>query len=99
MIYQKDKSTGQKLSEYMTLDQAKNLLVLDYIDLEVTEDATDEEKAFVKSYRIRQDITIDEIAEIVAGNKDNTDLKQKINAASISGKAEGKSLLKSKKSK
>ena len=78
MIYQKDKSTGLILSGPMTLEQAKNLPVLDYIDLEVTEDATAEEKAFVTKYRLKNEIDIEELLDVVAGNKNNSDLKDKI---------------------
>lgn len=79
MIFQVDKHTGQRLSGDMTLDQAKRLPVLDYIDLGVTEDADDGERGFVAKYRMKNEIDIEELAEIAAGNRDNTDLKQKIN--------------------
>ena len=55
MIFQVDKTTGQRLSADMTLEQAKNLPVLNYIDLDVAEDATKEEKEFVARYRLQND--------------------------------------------
>ena len=51
MIFQKDKSTGLRLSEDMILEVARDLPVLSYIDLETTKDASDAEKDFVKKYR------------------------------------------------
>jgi len=78
MIFQIDRKTGQRLSENITIEQAKNLTVLDYIDLEVTNDATVEERAFVTKYRLKNEIDIEELLDIVAGNKNNTDLKNKI---------------------
>ena len=78
MIFQKDKLTGQRLSDDMTLDQVSTLPILKHIYLDVTEDATEEERAFVTKYRLKNDIDMEELLDIVAGNKSNAELKQKI---------------------